>query len=620
VIAKRVRLIKKGREYLALCPFHSEKTPSFTVNDDKGFYHCFGCGAHGDVIGFTMRSESLPFPEAVEKLAGMAGLAVPRLSPAERAREAQRETVQDVVEAAGAWFEAQLRAPVGRAGLDYLHRRGLDDTTIARFRLGFAPDARTALKTALIKDGITEARLIEAGLLVKPEPSAGSGGGDSDVGRSKSTEPRSGGRDETFDFFRGRVIFPIFDRRGRAIAFGGRILGDGQPKYLNSRDTPLFDKGRTLYALDKAREGVRQGAQLVVVEGYMDVIALHAAGFTGAVAPLGTALTESQIELLWKLAPEPILCFDGDTAGQRAALRAAERVLALLKPGYSLRFASLPAGEDPDSLIRRQGPSAFAEVLGHARPLAEVLWETLISSVPTETPEQRALLELRLEETAAKVENRTVQWQYRRLFRLRVRTAFFPGFRGRRPRPEGQLRAPGHVLALHAVPEKVVLATLLNHLDMLASREIYEELDRFAFEQPRFHQLKNDLFRLGALEADLPIGTLHERLRANGHGSTLDELLSRDVYLHAPFARPVATLEDAGYGWHAYVRGLFLRRLGEELGEARDRFTHDPSPENLRRVEELGHLVVVESDEAAQRDLFEVPQESTSGPAQAVNG
>ena len=371
--------------------------------------------------------------------------------------------MQDVVEAACAWFEGQLQAPVGRVGLEYLRGRGLDAATIARFRLGFAPDGRTALKTVLTKDGITEARLIEAGLLVKPDPSTGSGGGDS------------------FDFFRGRVIFPIFDRRGRAIAFGGRILGDGQPKYLNSRDTPLFDKGRTLYALDKARDGVRAGAQLVVVEGYMDVIALHAAGFTGAVAPLGTALTESQIELLWKLAPEPILCFDGDAAGQRAALRAAERVLPLLKPGHSLRFASLPAGEDPDSLVRRHGPSAFADVLGHARPLAEVLWETLIASVPTETPEQRALLEIRLEETAAKIENRTVQWQYRRLFRLRVRTKFFPGFRANRPRQEGQLRAPGHVLALHAVPEKVVLTTLLNHFDMLASREIYEELDRFAF-------------------------------------------------------------------------------------------------------------------------------------------
>ena len=601
VIAKRVRLIKKGREYAGLCPFHSEKTPSFTVNDDKGFYHCFGCGAHGDVIGFTMRAESLSFPEAIEKLAGMAGLAVPRLSPAQQAREAQRETLQDVVEAACAWFEGQLQAPVGRVGLEYLRGRGLDAATIARFRLGFAPDGRTALKTVLTKDGITEARLIEAGLLVKPDPSTGSGGGDS------------------FDFFRGRVIFPIFDRRGRAIAFGGRILGDGQPKYLNSRDTPLFDKGRTLYALDKARDGVRAGAQLVVVEGYMDVIALHAAGFTGAVAPLGTALTESQIELLWKLAPEPILCFDGDAAGQRAALRAAERVLPMLKPGHSLRFASLPAGEDPDSLVRRHGPAAFADVLGHARPLAEVLWETLIASIPTETPEQRALLEMRLEETAAKIENRTVQWQYRRLFRLRVRTKFFPGFRASRPRQEGQLRAPGHVLALHAVPEKVVLATLLNHFDMLASREIYEELDRFAFEQPRFHQLKNDLFRLGALEADLPIETLHERLRAHGHGASLDELLSREVYLHAPFARPMAALEDAAYGWHAYVRGLYLRRLRDELGEARDRLAHDPSPENLRRMEELGRLFVVESDEAAQRDLFEVPQEGAPG-VQAVNG
>jgi DNA primase len=309
VIGRRVRLVRKGREHSGLCPFHNEKTPSFTVNDDKGFFHCFGCGAHGDVIGFTMKIDHLPFPEAVERLAGEAGLEMPRQTPAERARAEVENTLQDVVEAACAWYEAQLRAPAGSAGLAYLRNRGLDEATIAGFRLGFAPDGRAALKSALLQKGFKEDLLLQAGLLVRP-----------DDGR------------ESFDFFRGRVMFPIADRRGRVIAFGGRVMGDGQPKYLNSRDTPLFDKGRTLYALDKARAGVAKAAELIVAEGYMDVIALHAAGFAGAVAPLGTALTEAQIEALWKLAPEPIVCLDGDAAGQRAALRAAERALPMLKP------------------------------------------------------------------------------------------------------------------------------------------------------------------------------------------------------------------------------------------------------------------------------------------------
>ena len=367
VVGRRVRLTKAGREHKGLCPFHNEKTPSFYVNDDKGFFHCFGCGAHGDVFGFTMRAEGLEFREAVERMAGLAGLQLPVESPAERERAEQRKTLHQVVEAACAWFEAQLRAPGGRAALAYLRDRGLDDATIKAFRLGFAPDGRTALKDALKAQGIDESQALEAGLLVKPE-----GGG------------------ESYDFFRGRVMFAINDRRGQVVAFGGRVMGDGQPKYLNSRDTPLFDKGRMLYALDKAREGVRGGAELIVVEGYMDVIALHAAGFSGAVAPLGTAFTEAQIEQLWKLAPEPIVCFDGDAAGQRAALRAADRALPILAPGLSLRFAVMPLGDDPDSLVRKRGPEALRDVLRHAKPLSDVVWESEVVGRVLETPEQRA--------------------------------------------------------------------------------------------------------------------------------------------------------------------------------------------------------------------------------------
>ncbi|MEQ8701402.1 MAG: DNA primase, partial [Bauldia litoralis] len=298
LVGRRVKLRKHGREHTGLCPFHNEKSPSFTVNDDKGFFHCFGCGAHGDVIGFAMQTEGLTFPEAVEKLAGMAGLQIPRETPEERARAQRARSLHDANEAAAKWFEKQLRGAQGREALDYLHRRGLSEATIASFRLGYAPDSRDGLKSALMSDGFEEAQLLEAGLLVKPED-----------GRA------------SYDRFRGRVIFPINDRRGRPIAFGGRILGDGKPKYLNTSDTPLFHKGRTLYALDRAREAMRETPEVIVTEGYMDVIALWQAGFKGAVAPLGTAVTETQIEELWRLAPEPIPCLDGDEAGRRAAAR-----------------------------------------------------------------------------------------------------------------------------------------------------------------------------------------------------------------------------------------------------------------------------------------------------------
>lgn len=351
VVGRRVRLIKRGREYTGLCPFHNEKTPSFTISDDKGFYHCFGCGAHGDVISFAMHSGGLSFPEAVEKLAGEAGLQVPQASPEERESARRRADLHEVVEAAARWFEAQLAAPVGRAARAYLERRGVTDETRARFRLGYAPEGRGLLRRALAEQGIEDDKLAEAGLIKREEGGAG--------------EPRN--------YFFNRLIFPITDGRGRAIAFGGRALVEGGPKYLNSPDTPLFHKGRVLYGLATAREACRQQGALIVVEGYMDVLALAGAGIDHVVAPLGTALTEDQIMLLWRLADEPVLCFDGDAAGARAALRAAERALPLVKPGKSLGFVALPPGEDPDSLIAASGADAFSRQIAEPRPLVDVI-------------------------------------------------------------------------------------------------------------------------------------------------------------------------------------------------------------------------------------------------------
>ena len=376
VVGRRVKLTKRGREHLGLCPFHKEKTPSFTVNDEKGFYHCFGCGEHGSAIDFVMKVENVSFPEAVERLAHDAGMTVPQDTPEERERSKQQQTLFDVMEKATAYFERILRMPEGRAALDYLHERGLDEATIKKFRIGFALESRGAVKTALTREGIDESLMIAAGLIIKPEDA--------------SRQP--------YDRFRKRVIFPILDARGRVIAFGGRILGDGEPKYLNSPDTPLFHKSRVLYGLSHAAPAARQSETLIVTEGYMDVIALSRAGITAAVAPLGTALTEDQLGLLWRITREPVLCFDGDNAGARAAARAAERALPLLKPGLGLRFVALPAGEDPDSLIKTQGVEAFKRHLDAAEPLSDMLWWMVTKGKPTKTPEEKSLFQKQLED------------------------------------------------------------------------------------------------------------------------------------------------------------------------------------------------------------------------------
>src|SRR5437763_2749083 len=405
LVGRHVRLLRRGRELAGLCPFHHEKTPSFYVVEDKGFFHCFGCGAHGDAVGYLMRAENLDFIEAIERLAAEAGLAVPQQTPQERERAQRQKTLLEALAAAANFYEARLWSPAGARAREYLAARGLDEETIRRFRLGWAPSPqeigdRQALRRALSGE-FPEALLVEGGLLRQPETG------------------------EPYDYFRGRVLFPIGDRAGRVIAFGGRTMGDDQPKYLNSPDTPLFEKGRVLYAWAAARANLGRETDtdalpVIVVDGYMDVIALHRAGFATAVAPLATALTEAHLRELWRLSPEPILCLDGDTAGQRAMLRALHRALPLLQPGRSLRFAVLPAGEDPDSLVRNGGSPAFAEILAAARPLSEVLWHSELAARPIDTPERRADLESRLMADAGLITDRSVQSEYPRFLRDRL--------------------------------------------------------------------------------------------------------------------------------------------------------------------------------------------------------
>ena len=390
VIGRRTKLSRSGRNWKACCPFHGEKTPSFYVYDDH--FHCFGCGVHGDVISFVMQSEGRSFPEAVEQLANEAGLEMPRQDPRQEARAQEARSLGDVLEAVQTVYRQALYASEGRQALAYLRRRGLTDATIERFGLGWAGEGRGALVEALRGKGIETEQLVQAGLMRVDERGMPKG-----------------------ELFFSRVMFPIRDRRGRLISFGGRTLGDAQPKYVNGPETALFSKRRALYNLDQARAALRDPAQrLVVAEGYMDVIALAQAGFEAAVAPLGTAMGVEQLELLWREASHPILCLDGDAAGARAALRVAEIALPLLTPERSLKFCRLDPKDDPDSLIRRDGPSAMNRVLDGATSLAEELFQLMQSGVQHDVPEQRAALKKRLEASAALIADKDLASEYRR--------------------------------------------------------------------------------------------------------------------------------------------------------------------------------------------------------------
>ena len=391
LIGRSVRVQKAGREFKACCPFHNEKTPSFTINDEKGFYHCFGCGAHGDAIRWMTDHQGLPFLDAVKELAASAGMEVPAPDPRAARRAEEQKSLHDVMAAAQAFFVKCLAEEQGAQARAYLASRGFPAHIVKEFGFGYAPDSRTALKEALGQ--FPDAMLIEAGLRIVVE-----------------------GRDP-YDRFRGRLMLPICDPRGRVIAFGGRILDKTKtdaPKYLNSPDTPLFDKGRTVYNLHRASPASRQSGRVVVVEGYMDVVALAAAGIGEAVAPLGTALTEDQIERLWRLVETPVLCFDGDAAGQRAAARAIVRALPLLRPGHSLKIAVLPDKLDPDDLIKQRGVAAMEDVLAAARPMVEVLWDIERTAGPVTTPEDKAGLKARLMAHVESIADNDIKGLYRR--------------------------------------------------------------------------------------------------------------------------------------------------------------------------------------------------------------
>lgn len=392
VVGKRVRLAKAGREWKGLSPFNAEKTPSFFVNDQKGSFFDFSSGKNGDIFKFVMETEGLSFPEAVEKLAADAGVVLPKVSRETEVQEERRKGLHEVVELAAKFFEAELAGERGAGARRYLQGRGLDGEPRRHFRLGYGPADRFALRDHLAGKGVSSELMMEAGLLVHGEEIA-----------------------VPYDRFRDRIMFPIHDGRGRVIAFGGRAMSsEVSAKYLNSPETPLFHKGRLLFNHHNARKGAHDTGQVIVVEGYVDVIAMTMAGFPQTVAPLGTALTEDQLGLLWRMADEPVICLDGDKAGRKAASRAIDLALPLLEPGKSLSFALLPDGQDPDDLARSGGKPAIIEVLGAARPLVDMLWTREVEAGPLDTPERRAAFERRLKEPLGQIKDETTRKHYRR--------------------------------------------------------------------------------------------------------------------------------------------------------------------------------------------------------------
>ncbi len=610
VVARKVALKKAGREWKGLSPFKQERTPSFFVNDQKGFYHCFASGSHGDVFKFVMETEGLTFAEAVERLAGEAGLQMPKAEP--RSREAREQAdvhgrLIALIEASAQFYEASLAGPGGEEARRYLAKRGLRRETIAQFRLGYAPSSRNALKEVLAAQGFTAEEMALSGMLIS--------GSDIPV---------------AYDRFRHRVMFPIADAKGRTIAFGGRALDPAAPaKYLNSPETPLFHKGAVLFNAHRARPLAFEKGRVIAVEGYMDVIALAEAGFGECVAPLGTALTEDQIQLLWRMTPEPVLCFDGDSAGRKAAFRAVDTALPHLRPGYTVRFAFLPDGLDPDDLVRTRGPDAFETVLArHVRPLFDVLMEKEeLAESGALTPDDRAALEIRLKALVARIGDPTVKAHYeselkqtlwersRREVRAitgvggrrsaaaigRRRDNTRPDWRQRerarqdRPRPPRGLEAPvaSHELISRAAPvsqrEALIIRTLLNHPWLIADEA--ETISELLFAEPGLARLRDALLSAVMDENLLDRQTLASHVSDLGLAPALALVERAITHRGDKFAEPEADRAAVETGWHHAVALQRKEQLRRELTAAEQAWHEEGSEDAFARICELQGLL-----------------------------
>lgn len=576
IVGQTVKLKRRGNEYWGCCPFHHEKTASFSVSDEKEYYHCFGCGAHGNVFDFLQKNQGMSFIESVEYLARRAGMEIPRASAQDYERERKKTGLIEALEAACKFYEDQLQKPAGRQGLYYLQRRGLNDEIIKRFRLGFSP-AGNALKAHMTREGFNEETLIEAGLLTRP-----------------------GNGEAPYDYFRNRVMFPIADKRGKIIAFGGRVLDDGEPKYLNSPDTPVFSKGDNLYALHLSGEQARKMQEIIVVEGYMDVIAMAAAGITRAVAPLGTAMTERQIQLLWRYAPEPLCCFDGDTAGQRAASRAADRVLPLLKPGYSLRFITLPDDQDPDEYIKEHGKTSFENFLQtQNRPLFKQLWQMLLTDRSLDTPERKAGLSKDIEECLEKIKDPSVKNFYKQEFKAALwettspyknNTGVFPQQRSSYSKRATSTRINHPSLMPERDETRMLLAYLLLYPDIAA--DFLEDLAEWKTPVPEQNEILNNLLESLAADPDITADRLKEHLLTTARAKIYDTLSAEIEMLNRKNALPQEVREDIGL----LLTGMRKKALRAELQILAEKIADATEEEAVRLWEKYQNLLKEEND------------------------
>jgi DNA primase len=547
IIGRRIKVTRAGREFKACCPFHHEKTPSFTINDAKQFYHCFGCGAHGDVIKFVIEHDNLSFPDAVENLAALAGLQVPKQSPQQIQKAKEDKSLYDVVEATTAYFVQQLSNPSHSTAFDYIKGRGLSDETLSHFRVGFAPQQSDELVKVLRDQDFKDEQIIEAGVARKSKKNG-----------------------QLYGFFRDRLMFPVTDHRGRVVAFGGRIMPDHlrapdrgdftPPKYINSSDSPIFNKGHILFGEADARKAAAAGHSVLVVEGYMDAIACYQAGFEGAVAPMGTALTEEQIAALWTMIPQdekvPVLCFDGDNAGRRAAERACERILPLLKANQSSKFAFLPQGEDPDTLIKSSGAGAFRTVLQNALPLFDYIWSSAVQGRNIETPEAKAGLTKALEESIDTIADRDLQRYYKQELRDRISQAFFMwnkggnqkgrsnqqnrgGRGGVNQKSKAMLRPPRPVNRKNTMGIRILIAAILNYPALY--HDVEQEFGSLPISDIRFDHLRQSMTQALSDGEGLDSQALQVYLTGLGFAKEISDILHESVYVHASFCAPPYT-------------------------------------------------------------------------------
>lgn len=575
VVGRHVKLKRQGREFAGLSPFTSERTPSFFVNDEKGFYHCFSSGKHGDAISFLIEVEGLSFPEAVEKLADMAGVEMPKADPQAEARAARNKETISWMERAQEFFERSLYRQVGEGARGYLTGRGLSKSAAQYFGMGFAPNDFSALKSELIQQGATEAQLVDGGLIVESED------------RSR----------ESWDRFRDRIIFPIHDSRGRLVAFGGRAMEkDAKAKYLNSPETPVFSKSKLLYNYHRARKALsnpKNGARgMIVAEGYMDVIALSRAGFEHAVAPMGTALTEDQLDLLWRAGPEPILCFDGDKAGVRAAFRSIERALPMLKPGYSLRFALLPDGQDPDDLIRAEGPPAMQAVLDTALPLIDMLWRREAEKEPLDTPEQKAGLKSRLYAALEEIKHADVRGLYKTELLARFDKAY--GWQPQRRRGREQeakadklsMKRDAASLAKNSRRERALIGGILLFPELLS--RVDETLFELPLANPDCLRLQRSLLSYWRRTKAVEINALNTHISNEGLAKLSKELLRDRMLITAAMGGSTSDLDTRTALWISEAEALIEQnQTSDETHGTRLRMAdtiRDNNSEALKRL------------------------------------